>query len=102
MLIPIVHNSNRLWVDISFGYEREIYVSTSEDLSRCLLKDVRVNAILSDADIITPINQSVGKLRQEGAKITETIERISAAYGIPMSFAEKIINDEILADNRPI
>jgi len=99
MLIPIVHNSNRLWVDISFGYEREIYVSTSEDLSRCLLKDVRVNALHSDADIITPINQSVGKLMQEGAKIKETIERISAAYGIPLKFAEKIIKEEILVKN---
>jgi len=36
---------------------------------------------------------------QEGAKIKETIERISAAYGIPLKFAEKIIKEEILVKN---
>jgi len=99
MLIPIVHNSNRLWVDISFGYEQEIYASASEELSRYLLKNVRVNAILPDADVITEIDRGVGNLMQEGAKSKETIDRISAVYGIPLQFAEKIIMDEILVKN---
>lgn len=99
MLIPIVHNSNRLWIDLSFGYEREIYTSTAEVLSRHLLKDARVNAILSDADIIPQINQSVGNLMQEGTKNKEIVARISAAYGIPLRFAEEIIKGEILVKN---
>lgn len=99
MLIPVVHNSDRFWIDVSFGYEEQIHVGPPGGLSRYLLKNMRVNATLPDADVITEINQSVGKLMQEGTNVKEIIDRISAVYGIPLRIAEKIIKDEVLVKN---
>ena len=94
-----MHGSNRLWVDLSFGYEQEVYVGASEELSRFLLQNVHVNATLPDTMVITEINRGVRKLMQEGTKVKDIIDRISAVYGIPLRIAEKIIEDEVLVKN---
>jgi len=99
MLIPIVHNSDRFWVDVSFEYEQQICVEAPGELSRYLLKNMRVNATLPDAEIVTEVNQSVRKLMQERTKVKEIIDRISAVYGIPPTFVDNMIKDGIFIES---
>jgi hypothetical protein len=92
MLIPITHDSKRLWLDFSVAYEKQIYVNSTMDLSRYLIKSIRIDAIYSDEDITPDVTQAARTLIRGSVKREDVIERISSSYGIPIEYTEEMIS----------
>ena len=92
MLIPIKHDDQRLWVDLSFGYEKHIYVGSTAELSLYLLTNARVDGILSDEEVTPDVTRAVTRLVDEGVDWEDVISQVSDCYGIPADFVEGIVS----------
>ncbi len=92
MLIPIEHDDQRIWVDLSFRYEKYIYAGSTAELSRYLLTNARVEAILSDDEVTPDILRAVTRLVDEGVDREDVISQVSGCYGVPADFVEGIVS----------
>ncbi|NLB00641.1 MAG: hypothetical protein GX837_06725 [Methanomicrobiales archaeon] len=91
MLIPITHEGKRLWADISIGCEKYIYMNTVEDLSHYILTNARVEAVLTDEDVLPSITRSVAMLTNEGASLEDAVSRVATCYRILPAYVEEIL-----------
>lgn len=90
MLIPVTVGSERVWVDLSIGYVKQIYVGSTEELSRYILTNAWVDEVLSDADVIPDATRAMETLTRDGTPGEDAIKWISSAYGIPIRFVRDL------------
>lgn len=95
MLIPVTFGSERVWVDLSIGYDKYIYVNSPYELAGYVLTNAQVDAVLSDADVIPDIARSMATLTRDGTPREDAIKWISSAYGIPIRFVRDLYADGV-------
>lgn len=95
MLIPVTFGSQRVWVDLSIGYEKYIYANSTKELVSYALANARINEVLSDADVIPAVTRSMENLTGDGAAPEDMINRISSAYNIPIQFVRDLYTDGV-------
>lgn len=93
MLIPITYKNRRLWVDVSFRYEKHIYAGSTEDVARYTLKYGRANGIYEDEEIAHDLKLTVSGMIRDGIPHRQVIAETSALYGIP----EECVEEAVLA-----
>ncbi|MDN7025063.1 hypothetical protein FGU65_09215 [Methanoculleus sp. FWC-SCC1] len=92
MLLPVkVSPSRRVWADVSFCYEKQIYANSSEELSRYLLKYGRVNGVYEDEQIAYEIRRTVSSMLRRGVPHRQVVEEASTLYGIPEECVEEVV-----------
>lgn len=92
MLLPIkVSPHRRVWADVSFCYEKQIYADSTEELSRYLLKYGRVNGVYEDEQIAYEIRRTVSSMLRRGIARAQVVAEASALYGIPEECVEEVV-----------
>ena len=84
-----------MWVDLTLGYDKYIYVNSTEELVQYALTNARVEGVFSDADVIPDVTRSMETLARDGTPREDAIKWISSAYGIPIGFVRDICTDGV-------
>lgn len=94
ILLPIqVSPARRLWVDISFRYEKYLYAHSTEDLARYILKYGHVDGIYEDEQIAHDVRRTAEAMVRDGVPRRQVIEEVSTLYGIPVVCVEEVLAD---------
>jgi len=92
MLVPVqVSPRRRVWADISFQYEKQIYVGSDEAACRYLIKYGHVDGIYEDEQIAYDVRRTVAGMLRDGVPRCQVIEETSALYGIPPICVEEVV-----------
>ncbi|HOB43506.1 MAG TPA: hypothetical protein PKV78_05450 [Methanoculleus thermophilus] len=91
MLVPITYRNRRVWVDVSFRYEKHIYAGSTEDVARYTLKYGRANGIYEDEEIAHDLKRTVSAMLRDGIPPRQVVEEASALYGIPEEYVEEAV-----------
>lgn len=92
MLLPVrVSPRRRVWIDVSFHYEKQIYAGAFEDLTRYLLKYGRVDGVYEDEEIAYDVRRTVAARLRDGVPRRQVVEETSALYGIPEDCVDEVV-----------
>lgn len=98
ILLPVrLSPRRRVWIDVSFHYEKQIYAGAFEDLTRYLLKYGHVDGVYEDEQIAHDVKRTAASMLRDGIRPAQVVEEVSQLYGIPVLCVE-----EVLADLDPI
>lgn len=92
MLIPVrVSARRRVWVDVSFRYEKHIYAGSHEEVYRYLIKYGRVDGVYEDEEIAYDVRRTVAARLRDGVPRRQVVEETSALYGIPEDCVDEVV-----------
>lgn len=92
MLVPVqVSPRRRVWADISFRYEKQIYANSSEETCRYVIKYGHVDGVYEDEQIAYDVRRTVAGMLRDGVPSRQVVEETSALYGIPPICVEEVI-----------
>jgi len=92
MLLPVsVSPRSRLWVDVSFRYEKYVFADTSEEVSKYVLKYGHVDGVYPDEQIAHEVRRTVAALLRDGVPCRQVIDEVSMLYGIPPGCVEEVV-----------
>jgi hypothetical protein len=106
MLIPVTvpHHHQRIWVDVTFRYEKYIYADAPGEVSKYLLKYARVRDTYTDEDVAYDVRRTVtGRLR-DGVSPRQVVQEVSEIYGIPPACVDSIVEEvaaEVISSPQP-
>jgi hypothetical protein len=97
MLLPVrVSPNRRIWIDVSFRYEKQVYAGALEDLTRYVLKSGHVDGVYEDEQIAYDVKRTIAGMLRDGIPRRQAVEETSALYGIPIGCVEEVV-DEVSA-----
>ena len=92
MLLPVrVSPHRRVWIDVSFQYEKQVYAGSLEDLTRYVLKSGHVDGVYEDEQIAYDVKRTVAGMLRDRVPRRQIVEEISALYGIPIGCVEEVV-----------
>lgn len=98
MLLPVrVSPRRRVWIDVSFHYEKQVYAGALEDLTRYILTHGHVDGVYEDEQIAYDVKRTAAAMLRDGIQPAQVVEEVSQLYGIPVLCVE-----DVLAELEPI
>jgi len=105
MLIPVsVPHHQRIWVDVTFRYEKYIYGDAEAEVSKYLLKYARVKNTYTDEEVSYDVRRTVAGRLRDGVPPLQIVQEVSEIYGIPPGCVDIIIEEvaaEIVSSSPP-
>lgn len=100
MLIPVnISPRRRIWVDVSFRYEKQICVNSPEALYRYILKYGHVDGVYDDEQIAYDVRRTITSRLQDDVSRRQVVWEVSDIYGIPVECVGGIM-DEVMPEIR--
>jgi len=94
MLIPVqVSPRRRVWIDVSFHYEKQVYAGALEDLTRYILTHGHVDGVYEDEQIAYDVKRTAAAMLRDGVSRRQVVEETSMLYGIPLACVEEVIDE---------
>jgi len=94
MLLPVrVSPRRRIWVDVSFCYEKQVYAGSLEDISRYILKYGHGDGVYEDEQIAYDVKRTATAMLRDGVRPDQVVEEISALYCIPIGCVEEVVDE---------
>lgn len=94
MLLPVrVSPRRRVWVDVSFFYEKYLVAGRSEDVIQFHLKNARVDGIYEEEEVAHDVKHTIAGMLHAGASRNEIIDEVSLVYCIPIACLEEIVDE---------
>ncbi len=92
MLLPVnVSPHRRIWIDVSFRYEKQVYAGSLEETCRYLIKYGHVDGVYEDEQIAFEVRRTVASMLRDGVPEEQVIKEVSNLYGIPPACVEEVV-----------